>query len=193
MQELPTGQLLIFDEMVSDNMGIDQFTDDVLLKCARAFRSFDKPKFEDWGDPAGGQRSQQRKEACFDIQRAKGVMVEPAPQDPTLRWESVRWLLRTPCPGTDFEPRLILHSRCKVLRKGFMGGYHRRRMQIAGAERYSDQADKNEYSHPHDALQYPIAAIYGRVLTGMADADDDDFPSKVTYEDDRDRSEVTGY
>ena len=38
-------------------------------------------------------------------------------------------------------------------------------MKIAGAEeRYHDMPDKNEFSHPHDALQYVAVKVFGRAV-----------------------------
>lgn len=190
-QVLPDGRWLTFDEMVSDNMGIDQFSDDVLAHCSRWFKG-DKVDYEDLGDPAGEQRAQTDTRTCFDIMRAKGIHIEGSEQDPTLRQESVRKLLRSPVQG--FEPKFILHPRCRMLRKGFLGGYHRRRMQVSGPERYSDKAEKNQYSHPHDALQYGVVRYFGGGLTKTpAPGSPFDWPQTGYATDDRGRSEVTGY
>lgn len=164
-QMLPDGRWLTFDEMVSENMSIDEFSDDVLEHCNRAFKG--DVQFEDWGDPAGQQRAQTDKRTCFEIMHAKGLMIEGSIQNPQMRHEAVRKPLRTLIAG---EPQFILHSRCKQLRKGFMGGYHRRRLKTS-AERYSDQADKNKYSHIHDALQYGCVQYFAQTLTGVPQGD----------------------
>jgi hypothetical protein len=57
--------------------------------------------------------------------------------------------------------------KCKVVRKGFNGGYKYRRIQVTGEERYTDEPMKNAYSHPHDALQY-LALECGGVQGSMA-------------------------
>ena len=57
----------------------------------------------------------------------------------------------------DGEPGLLLSPHCKMLRKGFSGGYHYRRVRVVGDERYHDKPDKNAFSHPHDALQYLLS------------------------------------
>ncbi len=142
-QLLPDGRWLVFDEMTSDNMSVDQFGDEVIEHCNRAFKG--RAQFRDVGDPAGDIRVETDKKTSFDILRAKDIDIRGAvTQDPTLRQESVRKPLRTLEGG---EPQLILHPRCRMLRKGFMGGYHRRRMQTKGPERYSEKPEKNEYSH----------------------------------------------
>ncbi len=184
-QLLPDGRWLVFDEMTSDNMSIDEFSDNVLEHCARSFRG--KAEFEDWGDPAGDQRAQTDKRTCFQIQQGKGIMVEGSVQNVAMRWEAVRKPLRTLVGG---EPQFILHPRCRVLRKGFMGAYHRRRLQVSGPERYSEQADKTEASHIHDALQYSMVQYFQNAL--MNAPEEDDF-GRPDFAVDATRSEITGY
>lgn len=191
-QMLPDGRWLTFDEMVSDNMSVDEFSDDVLEHCSRAFKG--SVQFEDWGDPAGNNRAQTDKRTCFEICSAKGIEVEGSIQDPRLRQEAVRKPLRTLVGG---EPQFILHSRCKVLRKGFLGGYHRRRMQVAGPERYSEAPDKNSFSHPHDALQYGMVQYFAPALTRGVNDDMDGFEfgsdGFTDYAVQASRSRITGY
>lgn len=52
------------------------------------------------------------------------------------------------------KPAFRLSSACPVLRGGFNGKFCWRRLHIIGSERYADEFDKNQYSHPHEALQY---------------------------------------
>ena len=169
-QVLPTGQWLTFDEMVSENMSVDKFGDDVVEHCARAFRGNDV-RFEDWGDPAGSQRAQTDARTCFEIFHAKGIMVEGSIQNPAMRHEALGKPLRTLVGG---EPQFILHPRCKNLRKGFMGGYHYRRLQVSG-ERYSDKVEKNMLSHVMEALEYGAVQYFAPSLTGQY-PDNDDYP-----------------
>ena len=190
-QELPDGRILIFDELVSDNMSVDEFGDEVIAHCTRAFRG--QAKFEDVGDPAGDIRVETDKRTSFGILQAKGIDIRGAvTQDPTLRQESVRKPLRTLIGG---EPQFILHPRCKVLRKGFMGGYHRRRLQTGGVERYSDQPVKNLYSHPHDALQYVCAETFAPALIDNSEPEDEGYYTERWDPEfvDPSRSPETGY
>lgn len=189
-QLLPDGRWLVFDEMICEDnitMGIDRFSDDVIEHCNKAFRG--DVRFEDWGDPAGDQRVQTDEKTCFNIMQAKGIMIEGSIQDPTMRWEAVRKPLRTLVNG---EPQFVLHSRCKVLRKGFLGGYARRRIMVSGPEKYSDKADKNQYSHPHDGLQYGMVQYFAPALLKSQFEEDNDWP-QVGYGSDEGRSSVTGY
>lgn len=189
-QLLPDGRWLVFDEMTSDNMGADEFSDEVLEHCARAFKG--RASFDDVGDPAGEQRAQTDKKTCFEILHAKDIMIRGAmTQDPTLRQESVRKPLRTLIGG---EPQFILHPRCRVTRKGFMGGYHRRQLQTPGPERFSALPQDNEYTHPHDCIQYRALEHFAPALVSKPrDPDDDFFTDRNDYASDPTRSDVTGY
>ncbi len=154
---MPSGQWIIFDEMTSDSMGADRFSDDVITHSAEAYTGWE---FEDFGDPAGGSRSQTDEKTCFEILRGKGIDIQPGEQTPAIRIESVKTPLNTMIGG---QPGLLLHPRCKMLRRGFMGGYQFRRMQTVN-ERYVEKPEKNAYSHPHDALQYDATKLFADVL-----------------------------
>ena len=162
-QLLPDGRWLVFDEMTSTNMSFDRFSDDVLNHCQRAFRG--DVKFEDYGDPAGNQRAQTDARTCFEIGATKGSNIGPSEQDPTLRMESVRKPLRTLIGG---EPQFILNPRCKSIRKGFLGGYNLRRIQVAGPERYALRPDKGPLSHIMNAMEYGAAQLFAPALTRVA-------------------------
>lgn len=147
------GQWLVFDELYADSLGISRFSGDVLDYCARKYSGF---RFEDFGDPAGNQRSQVDEKTCFDILRAKGIMIKDGEQSVMHRLESVRKALSTLLDG---EPMFVLHPRCKRLRKGFMGGYHYPQLRSKPGE-LKENPEKNIYSHIHDALQYDASRLF---------------------------------
>lgn len=155
-----SGQWLILDELVSDNMAIDEFGDQVIGHSARHYHGY---KFEDYGDPAGHQRSQTDAKTCAQILRGKNIDVQPGDQDLSMRLESVKRPLRLLRAG---KPVLQIDPKCKMLRRGFGGRYRYRRMQTS-QERYSDVPEKNDYSHPHDALQYVATRLFGAKLKGI--------------------------
>jgi hypothetical protein len=68
---------------------------------------------------------------------------------------------------------------CKTLRKGFNGGYRYRKIGTSGSAKYTPEPDKNEYSHPHEALQYAIAGT--GELNKMKQRDNKDYKT-YTYE-----------
>lgn len=185
-QVLPDGRWLVFDEMVSENMGIARFSGEVLEHCARAFPA--NTEFVDYGDPAGMQRAQTDERTVFEIMQAKGIDIEGGEQGLTIRLESVRYALNTLRDG---EPVFVLHSRCKTLRKAFQGAYHYRRMQTT-AERYTTEPEKDQWSHPMDALQYPATRLFGALVTGGAPVDDD-WPEPNDYAARQSANSDTGY
>jgi hypothetical protein len=61
----------------------------------------------------------------------------------------------------DGKPGLQLNPSCGVLRKGFSGGYHFQRIAAGNGATFHETPRKNQYSHPHDALQYMVLAMAG--------------------------------
>jgi hypothetical protein len=164
-QLLPDGRWLVFEEICGDDIGISSFADVVLGVSSERFAGF---KFEDYGDPAGRQRSAMSADrdetTCFDILNGKGIRVDEGEQNLTARLECVRRPLNTLRDG---KPQFVLHPRCTTLRKGFMGRYQFRRVKVAGAaERYHDEPEKNEYSHAMDAVQYVATRVFGGIVRG---------------------------
>lgn len=164
-QVTPDGRWLILDELCGEDIGFSTFADCVIEMSAERFPGF---AFEDYGDPAGEQRSamtaDKAEKTCYDILRGKGITIRAGEQNLTIRLESVRKPLSTLRNG---KPQLQLSPRCEALRKGFMGRYQYHRVKISGsAERYHDEPEKNAYSHPHDALQYVATRIFGEAVRG---------------------------
>lgn len=153
-QLTPLGQLLVLDEIVVDaegqGMGLRKF----LAEHVRPYMHMQYPNmsFLVSGDPAGIGRSQYEEENAFDILAEEGFPGEPATTNEIdMRIETVEYFLNRSIGG---EPGLLVDPKCKVLRKGFTGGYQFERVQLAGDIRFKDRPVKNRYSHPHDAFQY---------------------------------------
>ena len=163
-QHTARGQWRIIDELVTDDMGMVRFSE---LLSARLDEWYgDIERIETWADPAGNARSQTDEKTCLEIVKEHaGIDVRPAPSNEwTIRREAVAQTLNRLVDGM---PGLLLSPHCKMLRKGFAGGYHYKRVQVSGDARFHDKADKNKFSHPHDALQYLLLGSgEGRVLLG---------------------------
>lgn len=153
------GQWIVFDELCATRAGIDRFSDEVLRHCALQYEGLEFDT--DSGDPAGEDPAQTDEKTCFQILQGKGIDIESGERT-LLRIESVRKPLSTMVDGA---PQFLLDPRCKMLRRGFLGGYNYRRMQVSG-ERYHDKPDKNQYSHPHDALQYDASRLFAETVRG---------------------------
>lgn len=155
----PFGQLVVYDELVTFNMGAVNFGQ--ILHRVLSTAPFDKCSIEVYGDPAGEQRSQTDEMTPFLILANQGIIAYPVfTNDVTIRRESVaRLLTQLDASG---NPMLVVGEKASMVRKGFMGGYRYRRMQVVGSERYADKPDKNQYSHVHDALQYLVLGAIGQ-------------------------------
>ena len=145
------GQLRLIDEVVTEDMGAARFAEALKSRLRTEYAGYAIGTIT--GDPAGDQRAQTDERTPFDILRTHGIEALPADSnDVIVRRESVA--ARLTRLTMTAEPALVVGPRCRVVRKGFLGGYKYRRLQVAGDERYQDKPDKNQYSHPHDALQY---------------------------------------
>lgn len=153
-QEFPGGRVQVSHELVTVDMGLVQFAEEL----ARMLHSGDLAKFRVrcvTGDPSGEARDA-RDETAFDILAAAGIKARPAPtNEPSLRIEAVQKGFRSLSGG---QPSLLIHPRCKILRRACTDGYQYRRLKVAG-ERYSDEPNKNQWSHVAEALQYHLLGL----------------------------------
>ena len=167
-----TGQMLILGECVAKerSMGMTKFMNDALKpylldRFGREDKNGDPWKFIITGDPAGDARSQTDETTGFQVVRDAGFDIEAAPTNNfSARRDGVAWFLNK-------RDGMLIDRSAVMVRKGFRGGYHYRRVQIGGEARYGNEAYKNKYSHPHDALQYlvlPYVAIEVPAYGGKA-------------------------
>ena len=104
------------------------------------------------GDPGGATRAETDERSCLQSLKRLGIPTKEAKTNLfTPRREAVAGFLSRLVDG---KPAIVLSSRCKVLRKGFNGGYKYRLLKLPGEEKYTKEPDKNKFSHPHDGLQY---------------------------------------
>lgn len=155
-QLMPWGALHIVDELVSDDMGLDQFLKDYAIpKLNRDYRGWQN-NYRAVGDPAGKAR-ESNDTTCFSILRSHGIDAVPAKTNNfTARREAVSYFMRT-MPGGKIG--FGLSSICVLLRKGMLKDYHYPKVRILSDDRYKDNPEKNDASHPQDAVQY-IALEY---------------------------------
>jgi hypothetical protein len=169
IQITPRGQMRVIDELWGYDIGVGSFAEDV-LKPHLAMH-YAKREIIFVGDPAGIAKESDERNA-FEVLAAHDIVAVPAHTNKLLgRMESVRHYLARMVDG---QPALIVDPKCERIRKGFLGKYHYKRVQV-GFERFKDTPEKDEYSHPHDALQY--AALYAR----MEDVSGAKFKEKLKY------------
>lgn len=154
------GQLLVLDEVCSDDMGISQFARD-MLKPHLAMNWHDYTYLV-VGDPAGVARAQSNERTCFQELLEQGIPAVPALTNEFIkRRESVaKYLLKSVGSG---NPGFLVHPRCTRIRKGLIGGYHYRRVQQGGGTaKYREVPDKNLYSHPCLAAETMVSMALGQ-------------------------------
>lgn len=160
-QPTPLGQRLCLEELVCEDVSIQDFA--VLLK-QKLDREYPGHEIRCFGDPSGAFKDQQQK-TSFDLMRAKGVIVRPAPSNNIkMRTECVINELNRMVNGL---PALLIDGKkCPTLRRGFNGGYKYKRLNVSGGDRYEVTPDKNKFSHIHDAGQYVVLSTGGyRAIT----------------------------
>jgi hypothetical protein len=118
------------------------------------------------GDPAGGGRNDIDKRSRFEAMAAYGLRAFPAQTNSFItRKETVEWFLKR-------DEGLLISPHCTIVREAFAGGYVYKEIRGKGG-RYMERPDKNDYSHPMDALQYALMyAKYGTIQRKSATSDE---------------------
>ena len=156
-QLAPGGQLRVIDEIYTEDCGIREFIESLLLpKLTTEYHGM-TPLIR--CDPAGGSPGQLSDTVTLVGElRRFGLVAEPAETNKWLpRREAVAQFLTKVSDG---KPGLLISPKCVRLREGFQGKYYRKRIKGTVVDDiYKIEPDKNSpWSHPHDALQY--AALY---------------------------------
>lgn len=148
------GRYIGFDEFVTEDMSASTFAPELKLYLDRTYPGF---KFaRGGGDPSGDNRGQATDDTPFKILRKHGLScVHPTnTNDPLIRRSSIINPIKRLC--MDGKPAFMISPKCKMWRKGLMGGFCYKRIQVAGDERYKDDPDKNKYSHICEAGEYGL-------------------------------------
>lgn len=162
-QVTSTGQVAIFDELVTFDMGAKNFGKLLRQKLITKYHGFE---VEIYGDPAGEQRAQTDEDTPFNILNNEGVVAWPTyTNDATIRREVVAdYLQRLDMGG---QPAFLIGPGAPMFRKAMSGGYKYKRMQVTGEMRFMDKPDKNRYSHIAEAGQYlMLGAVGGDAIVG---------------------------
>lgn len=137
-------------EVVTEHMGARRFGEQLSQFIAERLGGFEFEAIT--GDPAGTGESQADESTPFQMLKVSGIIAHPAhTNDPTIRRESIAVPMGRLIDG---EPGFIIHPDMKTARKGFSGGYHFARIQVAGDERFHDKPVKNFFSHIIEANEY---------------------------------------
>ncbi len=151
--QLVGSQLRIYKEYLMLNSGAKQFSKYLIERMAIDFPEWNDQRrdFLDFVDPAGFKKNEGNKKRTIDYLRYHRIRPLPGGYYFEERRTSVEDRLQSRSksgPGL-----LVSRQHCPMLIKGFGGGYQ-------FPQRYEELEPegvlkplKNEYSHPHDALQ----------------------------------------
>jgi len=149
-QQDPRGRALVFDELVSFDMGVQRFVR-TLLK-PKLYERFPAAPILIVVDPAGIQRAQTDERSAVDIIRAEGLKVIPAKTNRTsARLNAVDDFLMRQVDG---DSAFLVDPRCTQLKAAMMGGY---RFDKNGGIEKTGKAGK--HSHIAEALQYMMLHV----------------------------------
>ncbi len=148
------GRLVIFDELVSDDIGSIEFGEAVKHHIQQHYPNF---RLKIWADPAANSRTQLDDNTMIKAWRKIGLPIYPCrTNQPKAVIQAVKARLNKLIGG---YPALVISDKCSVLRKGMTGGFQYRRLNVSGAAKYSDKVDKNRYSHVCESLSYLINGL----------------------------------
>lgn len=155
LQVTARGKIIVLDEIVSEDMGIRQFANEMVKPLlANKYNGY---TIHSAGDPAGNIRAQTDERTCLQELLEAGIYTEPAPTNDFIpRRESVAFFLTRMADG---EPAFLVNPRCTMIRKGLAGRYKFERLKVSGLARFKDRPTKDIYSHIQDALQYACLKV----------------------------------
>lgn len=147
-QEDLNGRLLVYDEIVLTGVGTERgIIDHLKPLLAHKYKGFD---VEFAPDPAASNRASSNERSAVDeIRRQKFRVVVETNNTLAPRLEAVEHYM---CRLTDKGPALLIDPRCKHIIRACQGGY--KFITTKNGDKTSEVPDKNQHSHPADALQY---------------------------------------
>ena len=160
LQVLPTGKIVVYDELYAEDVTIGEFTENYIKPLLiTKYRFAEGMRLMNFGDPAGAKGNDTDAQGAIFRMNELGVPTVPCPvigNSPMLRIEAVAAALRRRMD--DGSAGLVLTRNCRKLREGFLGRYYYKTATGADSadERVAAKPDKNAFSHPHDALQYGV-------------------------------------
>jgi hypothetical protein len=153
IQKAEMNRWICFDEFTSEDMSAITFAPELKNYIDTEYPEFSYG-FRGWGDPSGGKGGEATDDTAHKIIRAAGLPCSATQSNKAaLRRAALEKPMTEMC--MDGKPRFVILPKCKKIRKGLNGGFCYRRIQVSN-ERYTEEPDKNEWSHPVEALEYAL-------------------------------------
>jgi hypothetical protein len=154
------GRLLVLEEVPAEDIGLELHVQRALRPALGHARYLGKAVAL-IGDPAGVAKNAIYEETSFDALKRLGFQAFPAPTndiDPRIRAIEAFLLAQR-----DGGPAMLVDGkRCPTIARALGGGYRYGKTR-AGIRK--PVPEKNESSHPIDALQYACLAAHGGMVT----------------------------
>lgn len=169
MQQDMHGRVCVFDEIITQGMGIERAIREKLKPLLRnKYEGFDRFVT---GDPSGQNGVQTDEKTCVTIFKAEGFnrIKFAATNNPIARWGGLDNFLAR---NTEVGPAFLVSPNCKQLIHALKGGYH---FKINKTGITSDEPDKNMSSHIAESCEY--GAMYFE--KGISEAGDKDNREKA--------------
>ena len=145
-QLLQGGRLFVYREITAGDTDLEHFAPEVARISSEWFPA--AVKWFDIIDPTGFNRSQlNKKRSCAVVLRENHMEPIPGIASQVIRRKAVSGFLSTNLRGL---PKFVIDPVCEMLVAGFEGGYCYAKQKDG---QNKEEPMKNEYSHPHDALQ----------------------------------------
>lgn len=148
------GKWCILDELTATNEGLENFLYGMLIPLLRSRYSTNPVTAA--LDPSNTRDGWTATTPRARFEEAGIVAVTEITNSPRIRIQTVEHMLNMEAGG------LLVSPSCEILIRGFTNEYRYRRLRSGGSigSAYTPQPEKNEASHPHDALQYAALLIH---------------------------------
>jgi hypothetical protein len=153
-QLFPMQRLMVLREIIGQDIDLESFLPEVSRLSHEWFPTCNT--FYDIIDPAGTFRGETNGDTCRRMLMGPPLncrFVIPGIQAPVARRAAVVEFLQRSVKGA---PGMYIDPSCDYIVRGFEAGYH---YPYGRGSVLKESPDKNEFSHPHDALQYICTRI----------------------------------
>lgn len=169
------GRILVIDEVVNDNMGVEQFVGSH-LKPVLSRPEWQRIPVGVVGDPSGIARGQIGEESVFQALKRLGLSAQPAQTndiDPRLRAVE-KWLLQQREGGG----AILVSPKCEMLIKALASKYRYARKK--DGELHPLPEKTHPWSDIADALQYAVLGYSGNILARLVKKRRDNLQARQT-------------
>lgn len=153
----PRGRIIVLDELVGENTGIEKFLA-TQLRPLLVNRYISHP-VGICGDPSAIRKGEVGEESVFDVIKRYGYAAQPAPTnaiEPRLRAVE-RWLMQQ----RDGKGALLVSPRCPMLIQALGARYRYAKKKDGDLQPLPDKS--HPWSDLADALQYAVLGHSGRI------------------------------